>query len=88
MDVVEMARQILDMHNELNELRAENAILREYEAKYHAEVREGVKHGEKMMVNLMDLCLTPGVIDACKARASSTMKRCDATTTGILRHDI
>jgi len=71
MDVVKMARQILDMHNELNELRAENAILREYEAKYRAEVREGVKHGEKMMVNLMDLCLTPGVIDACKARASS-----------------
>ena len=71
MDVVKIARQILDMHDEINELRAENAVLSEYKAKYYAEVRAGVAHGEKMMASLMDLCMTPGVIDACKGEQAA-----------------
>lgn len=64
MDVVEMAQQVLDMHDELQYLRGENERLRKYEQLYRDEIRAG----EAMMANIMELVMAPGAVDACRSR--------------------
>jgi hypothetical protein len=67
--VVDFAWQIIDMDRKLGEQAAEIAHLREYKAMYEAEINRGIEHGQKMMGNLLTLCLTPGVAAACQKHA-------------------
>lgn len=64
MNIVDMAYQIIDMHEELAELRAENTRLRGYKKKYDDLLNESVQHGEQMMRNTLDMLVTPGVCEA------------------------
>lgn len=56
--VVEAALDILEMHRELNQLRQENAELREYREKYTRLLDSDIKHGEKMAAGLLKLALS------------------------------
>ena len=64
---VQMAEEVLGMHDELERLRAENAELREYRKKYLAELDAGIAHGQHMMCGLLELAMKPGVLDAVAA---------------------
>lgn len=56
--VTQLAREVLEMEKEIHLLRAEVVRLREYEQKYHDEIRAGIEHGEKMMVGWLDLLMS------------------------------
>lgn len=62
---VDMAFDILNMQDELIYLRREVERLKVYEKDYHELLSASIKHGEQMMVNLLDLVMTPGVVEAC-----------------------
>jgi hypothetical protein len=70
--VVEMARQIVDMDDELRYLRAENGRLKKYERKYNELLGESVRHGETMMGNMIQILLTPDVSEAFLRNAKAT----------------
>jgi hypothetical protein len=56
--VNEMAREILDIQDELHDLRREVARLRKIEAEFNQYLGESLAHGEKMMVGWLDLILS------------------------------
>lgn len=60
----EVASQVIDMAHEIDRLRSENADLREYRRKYMELLNSDIEHNERMMVGLLDICLTPGVLPA------------------------
>jgi hypothetical protein len=73
MNVVEFARQILDMQCQIDYLQEENESLRHYRKEYMDQLNQGIKHGEEMMGGLLSLALTPGVMEACaKANEGKT----------------
>lgn len=61
---VRLAREVLDMHHELQELRAEVAELREYRQKYIEELDRSINHSNQMIGGLLSLAMKPGVLDA------------------------
>jgi len=66
MDIVSFAYQIIEMEDKIAALSLENERLREYEKDYHKLVDSSYEHNAIMLNNVMQLCLTPGVIEACK----------------------
>ena len=61
---VQMAEEVLNMHHELERLREECAELREYRDKYLAELDNSIAHNQHMIGGLLELAMTPGVLDA------------------------
>jgi hypothetical protein len=73
MDVVDFAYQIIDMQRRIEHLEAENENLRHYRKEYMDLLDRDIKHGKEMMGGLLDLCMTPGVMEACaKANEGKT----------------
>lgn len=70
-DVVEFARQILEMHEEVLWLRGEVAELREYRDKYTEELNRSISHSRDMLGGILQIAMTPGVMDAIDANHRS-----------------
>ena len=66
MDVVDFAYQIIEMQTKIVELEIENERLRRYERDYQELMDQSLSHNATMMGNIMKLCLTPGVVEACR----------------------
>jgi hypothetical protein len=66
LNIVDFAYQIIEMKNKIIDLEIENERLRKYESDYHDLMDESMKHNAAMMGNILNLCMTPGVIEACK----------------------
>lgn len=64
---VQMATEVLDMHRELERLRAECEELREYRDRYIQELNNGIAHNEHMLCGFLELAMKPGVMEAVKA---------------------
>ena len=65
LDIVDFAYQIIEMQNRIVDLEIENERLRKFESDYHYLLDSSMKHNSTMMSNILDLCLTPGVVEAC-----------------------
>ena len=72
MNVVDFAYQIIEMQNKIVELEIENARLRKYERDYHDMMEQSIQHSSAMMVNILNLCMTPGVVEACEKNRTFT----------------
>lgn len=59
--IVELAYEIIDMHNLIKAQSREIVRLRTIEEEYNAFVESSVKHNSGMMHNLMKVLLTEGV---------------------------
>lgn len=64
--VVDFAHQVLDMHDRVQQLEAENAELREYRQRYVDELHRGIAHSGHMLTGMLELAMKPGVMDAIK----------------------
>jgi hypothetical protein len=64
MDVVDFAYQIIKMQNRIETLEYENARLQRYEHDYNELLDQSIQHSSAMMRGLMEVCLTPGVMQA------------------------
>lgn len=64
-----VAHDILDMHSEIQHLKRENERLAKYEKMYTELLDASIKHDGKMMGNLMEVLLVPGVLKAFKDNA-------------------
>lgn len=62
--IVELAYEIIDMHNLIKLQGREIARLQAIEQEYNAFVEASVNHNNGMMHNLMKVLLTDGVSDA------------------------
>lgn len=56
---VELARDIIEMTNQIKILEFENARLRSYEEKYNNLLHDSIAHSSKMMANTLDILLYP-----------------------------
>ena len=66
LDIVGFAYQILEMQDKIIGLEIENSRLRKYEVDYNELLNSSVKHNATMMSNILELCMTPGVVEACE----------------------
>jgi hypothetical protein len=66
LDIVNFAYRILEMQDKIIELEIENNRLRKYEADYNELLNSSMKHNATMMGNILELCMTPGVVEACE----------------------
>lgn len=71
MNVVEFAHQVLDMQSRIHELEREVAELRDYRERYDALLQDSLNHNQRMMTNMLEVCMTPGVLTAMKAHQES-----------------
>ena len=61
MNIVDMAHQILDMAEENETLRRENAMLRAFQQEALKDTIEGIRNGEKQMVGWIELLMSDRV---------------------------
>lgn len=66
LDIVNFAQQILEMQDRIDYLEAENARLNWYKKEYYNLLESTNKHNEIMLLNTLNLCMTPGVVEACQ----------------------
>lgn len=66
-DVVEFAEQVLSMHHRLMRQERELEELREYRGRYLQSLNDGIAHSRHIMGGMLELAMTPGVLDACAA---------------------
>jgi hypothetical protein len=66
LDIVGFAYQILEMQDKIIDLEIENNRLRKYEADYNELLNSSLNHNAAMMGNIFNLCMTPGVVEACE----------------------
>lgn len=66
MDIVDFAYQVIEMNDRIRDLERENEHLRWFKEEYHSLLNESEKHHRVMMSNIFQLCITPGVIEACQ----------------------
>lgn len=66
LDIVDFAHQILKMQDKIDRLEAENAHLNWFKKEYYDLLESTNNHNEVMLLNTLDLFLTPGVIEACQ----------------------
>ena len=66
LDIVDFAYQVIEMQNRIVDLEIENSRLRKYESDYHDLIDSSNRHNQAMMSNILNLCMTPGVIEACE----------------------
>lgn len=62
--LLEQAYSIIDLCNEVCDLRRRVAELQEYEQKYRDLLSSSIKHSDAMMVEQVRLLCTPGVMTA------------------------
>lgn len=62
--VLDMAHEIIAMQNTIWRQEAQIARMEEYEQKYNDLIQSNIRHGEKMMGNMLSLLVTPGVGEA------------------------
>ena len=63
-DVVQMAWQVIGMHQRIEAQEAELEKLKDIEKKYLELLDSSIAHGKKMMSGLLEVAMTPGVIEA------------------------
>ena len=66
LDIVDFAYQIIEMQNRIVDLEIENERLRKYKSDYNDLLDSSLNHSSAMMSNILNLCMTPGVIEACE----------------------
>lgn len=71
MNVVEFAHQVLEMQSRIRELEREVAELRDYRDRYNELLQDGINHNQRMMANMLEVCMTPGVLTAMKSHHES-----------------
>lgn len=64
MDVVDFARQIIDLDRRNRALEAEVERLANYEKKYDDLIMSSISHSSKVMSGILEIVATPGVMDA------------------------
>ena len=64
--IVDIANEIITMQETIDYQRLEIIRLRKIEAEYKTLLDESLRHGEAMMGNILKLCLTPVVVEACE----------------------
>lgn len=67
--VVRLAKEILAMHDLIQEQQAELVYLRAQDEKYHELLGSSLDHNRHMVGSLIGLVMTPGVVEACQAAA-------------------
>ena len=65
MNIIDFARQVIDMQETLDWQTDEISRLLEIEKKYKALLGESLEHSQTMVGNMFKLFTTPGVLDAC-----------------------
>ena len=75
LNIVDFAHQIIEMQDRIIDLEIENDRLREYKEDYDELLKSSSYHNAKMVGNLLDLCLTPGVIEACERNQTFGFKK-------------
>lgn len=70
MDMVDFAWQVIEMQRTIEVQEAELARLRRTEEDYDELLASSLQHGKVMMGNILELCMTPGVVDALRVNAS------------------
>lgn len=63
-DVVDFAHQIIDMHRLIQRQANELEEAREYQKKYFALIQSDIEHGRHMIGGILQIAMTPGVMDA------------------------
>lgn len=63
-NVVDFAYEIIEMDRIIKSQQKEIDRLSEYETKYRELMDSSIKHGEKMMANMLSVLLVPGVSKA------------------------
>jgi hypothetical protein len=66
LDIVDFAYQIIEMQRKIVDLEIENERLRKYKSDYNDLLDSSLNHSSAMMSNILNLCMTPGVIEACE----------------------
>lgn len=66
LNIVDFAHQILEMQNKIDYLEAENAHLNWFKKEYYDLLESSNKHNKIMLLNTLDLFMTPGVVEACQ----------------------
>lgn len=69
MNIVDFAYQVIDLNNRVIELEKQNEDLMYYKDKYFELLNSSIAHGEKMTGQLLQVMMTPGVVEACAAAA-------------------
>ena len=64
--LVDFAYDIIEMQERITRLEMENEQLRWFKEEYHKLVESSNNHNRAMMGNIMQLVLTPGVVEACQ----------------------
>lgn len=64
MNVVDFASDILDMQETIYRLQDEVKHLRHFKDAYYELLNSSLDHNQKMMRNVLDMALTPGVVQA------------------------
>ena len=62
--LIDQAYSIIDLCNEVCDLRRKVAELQEYEQKYRDLLSSSIKHSDNMMAEQLRLLCTPGVMTA------------------------
>lgn len=65
--VIDMAKEILSMHDELEYLRVVEARYEELQRDYNELLNQSLHHSQVMTGNILKMCMTPGVVEALAA---------------------
>ena len=64
--LVDFAYDIIEMQERITRLEMENEQLRWFKEEFHKLLKSSEQHNATMMGNLLQLCITPGVVEACQ----------------------
>jgi hypothetical protein len=70
MKVVDFAWQVIEMQRTIDAQEREITRLMKIEEDYNSLLDSSIEHGRAMMGNVLKLCMTPGVIEACRSAAT------------------
>ena len=71
MNVVDFAWQVIEMQRTIDAQERQITRLMRIEEDYNALLDSSMEHGRAMMGNVLKLCMTPGVVEACQAAAEA-----------------
>ena len=71
MNVVDLAWQVIEMQRTIDAQERQITRLMRTEEDYIALLESSTAHGRAMMGNVLELCMTPGVVEACQAAAEA-----------------
>ena len=67
MNVVDFAWQVIEMQRTIDAQDRQITRLMRIEGDYNQLMESSIEHGRAMMGNVLKLCMTPGVVEACRA---------------------